>query len=327
MTIEELKENQQEFIQIIQNSYKKDKLVHAYIFEGENGTGCLEGAFYFASMLLCEKENNPCIKCQSCTRVLEKEHTNVQLIEPINGVIKKEQITDLIREFSMSSMENGPRIYIINQAEKLNISSSNALLKFLEEPVPNRYAIIITNNHKSLLDTVVSRCQLIHFKPLSKQRMVEYFRMIGVNKDVAFVLANLTVDYEEARKMIGDGTIIDLIELAKKINEEKNKKRSMYITFYTKNAVLKKINTKEVHEQFIAILMMICEERIKYLNNNNDECFFNNIVSKTSKKKDSLKKLINELEIYSKYQEIIQYNVNIDLQYASMFLEIEQEVL
>ena len=92
-----------------------------------------------------------------------------------NDVIKKEQITDVIKEFSMSGLENGARIYIISEADKMNVASSNALLKFLEEPVPNRYAILLTKNHKKLLDTIISRCQLLHFKPLSKEKMIEHY--------------------------------------------------------------------------------------------------------------------------------------------------------
>lgn len=329
MTINKLMENQKEVIKILQNSYLKNKLVHAYIFDGDKGTGCLEAALYFASILLCNNNPKPCLKCQACTRVIEKEHTNVHIVEPINGTIKKEQITELIHEFSMSSMEEGPRIYIINQAEKLNSSSSNALLKFLEEPVPNRYAIIITNNYKCLLDTIISRCQRIHFKSLSRRSIEEDLINNGINKDVAFVLSNLTIDFDKAQQMIAEGTILDLIELAKKINEARNKKTSIYSTFYTKNKVLKENsqnNQKEIHEQFITIMMLICQERIKFLNNQDEYCF-SSIVNKTSRRKNALKKSIIELEIYNKYLERIKYHVNSDLQYASMFLEIEQEVL
>lgn len=324
MDINQLKETQKEAIQIITNSYKKNKLTHAYIFDGEKGTGCFDAALYFASMLLCEREDKPCMKCSSCMRIKEKSHSNVLIIEPINGTIKKEQITDLIKEFSMTSLEAGPRIYIINDADKLNPSSSNALLKFLEEPVPNRYAIIITNNYRSLLDTIISRCQLIHFKPLKISKTVEYFQTFGINKDIAYILAHITSDIEVAQQLIKEGTITDLLDIAKKINEDINKKRSPYISFYTNSNILKE-SKKETHEIFLTILMLICEEKIKYLNQDNNY-YFSSIVNKTSTRKGNLNKVIKELEIYSKYKERIKYNVNLDLQYASMFVEIESEV-
>ena len=323
MKISQLVENQKEVIQILENSKKKNKLVHAYIFEGDDGTGIYEAALYFAAMILCEKEQ-PCFECSTCTRILQLEHTNVQIIEPINGTIKREQITDVIKEFTMSGLEEGSRIYIINDADKMNVASSNALLKFLEEPVPNRYAILLTNNHRKLLDTIISRCQLIHFKPLSKEKMIEHYKNLGVNEDVAYILSNLTSDYDQAQKLINEGIILDLIDLAKKVNDERNKKRNPYISFYTKNNVLKENNSKEINETFLSILILICEERIKYLNNSNNY-YFSNLVNRTPHKKDSLKKAITELEIYCKYQERMRNNVNVELQYASMFVELERE--
>lgn len=325
MNFEQLKENQKEVIQILTNSYKKNKLTHAYIFDGEKGTGCMSAALYFACMLLCKSEVKPCLKCSTCIRIKEKAHPNVTIIEPINGTIKKEQVTDLIKEFSMSSLEDGPRIYIISEAEKLNPSSSNALLKFLEEPVPNRYAIILTNNYRSLLDTIISRCQLIHFKPLKISKTVEEYQALGINRDIAYILAHLTSDVETSKQLINDGTVIDLLEIAKKINEDINKKRSPYISFYTKSKVLKESTNKDVHDIFLTILMLICEEKIKYLNND-DNYYFSSIVNKTKTTKGTMESIVHELEIYSKYKERIKYNVNIDLQYASMFVEIEREM-
>lgn len=325
MNFEQLKDNQKEVIQILSNSYKKDKLTHAYIFDGEKGAGCLEVALYFACMLLCKNESSPCLKCNTCTRIIEKNHSNVIIVEPTNGTIKKEQITDLIKEFSMSGLEDGPRIYIINEADKLNPSSSNALLKFLEEPVPNRYAIIITQNYRSLLDTIISRCQLFHFKPLKINKVVENYQSFGINRDAAYILAHITSDIDEAKQLINDGTIGDLLDLAKKINEDINKNNSPYVSFYTKNKVLKESNNKDIHHIFLTILMLICEEKIKYINHE-ENYYFASIVNKISLKKNPIEKIIKELEIYSKYKERIKYNVNIDLQYASMFVEIESEV-
>ena len=62
MTYEELKTNQQEVLKLLQNAKKRDKLVHAYLFEGDSGTGTLEAAKYFAMMLLCESENTSILR-------------------------------------------------------------------------------------------------------------------------------------------------------------------------------------------------------------------------------------------------------------------------
>ena len=154
--------------------------------------------------------------------------------------------------------------------------------------------------------------------------MIEHYKGLGINEDIAYILANITSDYEEAQNMIKEGLIIDLIDLAKKVNDDRNKKRNPYISFYTKANVLKEHNSKDINELFMSILILICEERIKYLNNSNDY-YFSNLVNRTPHKKDSLKKAITELEIYCKYQERMRNNVNVELQYASMFVELERE--
>lgn len=72
--------------------------------------------------------------------------------------IKKEEILDLKEKLNTASIYNGIRIYVIMEAEKLNASSSNTLLKFLEEPSDNIYAILITSNKNKVLETIRSRC-------------------------------------------------------------------------------------------------------------------------------------------------------------------------
>ena len=201
MTYEELKTNQQEVLKLLQTAKKRDKLVHAYLFEGDSGTGTLEAAKYFAMMLLCESET-PCLKCNICERIEYNSHMNVVLIEPIGDVIRKEQVENLMHDFSMTSLEKGPQIYIIKDADKMNSSAANALLKFLEEPAKDHYAILLTNNHKRLLDTIVSRTQYIHFKPVSKTFIVDQLTNMGVDKDAAYVISHITADFGEAKKFI-----------------------------------------------------------------------------------------------------------------------------
>ena len=169
MAFEELKLNQPEVVKIIDNSYTRKKLVHAYIFEGDAGTGKMDAALYLAAKLLCREETKPCMECASCKRVLNNSHINVNIIEAEESTIKKEQITALLKESSMKTLEKGSRIHIIKDADKLNQASSNALLKFIEEPFANHYIVLTTENANKMLTTILSRCQLIHFKPVKKE--------------------------------------------------------------------------------------------------------------------------------------------------------------
>ena len=84
--------------------------------------------------------------------------------------------------------------------DKINNAGGNPLLKFLEEPAKDHYAILLTNNHKRLLDTIVSRTQYIHFKPVPKTFIVDQLTNMGVDKDAAYVISHITADFGEAKK-------------------------------------------------------------------------------------------------------------------------------
>ncbi len=88
-------------------------------------------------------------------------NSDIFIIKPENGNISKESIKNLLNYLHTTSQFNNKKIYIIDQCEKLNDYSYNALLKILEEPMPNIYAFLISSNIDSLNNTILSRCQKI----------------------------------------------------------------------------------------------------------------------------------------------------------------------
>ena len=102
---------QTEAMRLLNNSYEKDKLVHAYLLDGDKGSGTVDAAIYMAKKLICKSEEKPCNTCNDCKRVDSHTHLNFLYIEPTNDSIKKEQIENLIHEFSMSSMEGNTKVY------------------------------------------------------------------------------------------------------------------------------------------------------------------------------------------------------------------------
>ena len=91
-------------------------------------------------------------------------YPDLYIIEGDDSTIKKEQIIKLEDEFKNTSLLQNKRIYIIKESEKMNDSSSNTLLKFLEEPNDNIVAILLTKDRYKLLPTIISRCQIISLK-------------------------------------------------------------------------------------------------------------------------------------------------------------------
>ena len=97
---------------------------------------------------------------------MNKKGSNKSLNKQVdnNTVIKKTDILDLQKEFSNKSLYNNKKIYIIYSAEKLNNYSANTILKFLEEPEDNIIAFLLTDNRFNILDTIISRCQILSLK-------------------------------------------------------------------------------------------------------------------------------------------------------------------
>lgn len=322
MTFEDLKTNQAEVIKILDNSLRKGRLVHSYIFEGRKGVGKQLAASYLAMLLLCKSENKPCFECQDCLKVINRSHLNVYFIEPDGDVIKKGQIEDLLYEYSMTSLEGGTRIYIINQADKMNTAAANSLLKFLEEPRGDDVTILITEKPQALLDTIKSRSQMVSFKPINKQYLIDYLIKKGINPKIAFILSQITGNVDKALELINDGEIIDVIELIEKINEAMYKGQDVYAVFAMNNQVLYRTTNKDIHRLFINMCIIYEQEKLKILTNNSEsylQDFFNSLNLTT---KETSKKVIARLGTYIKYQERLNYNVNMDLFYSSLLLDI-----
>lgn len=321
MTIEELNVKQAEVIKLLQNARKKDKLVHAYLFEGDSGTGTLEAAKYFAMMLLCEEENAPCLKCRTCERIEFNSHLNVVLIEPFADMIRKEQIENLMHDFSLTALERGPQIYIIKDADKMNASAANSLLKFLEEPAPNHYAVLLTTNHKKMLDTIISRCQFIHFKPVSRTYIEEQLLAEDIDPDLAYVISHITSDLAEARKYAAEGKLNIFLNLAKKVATSRLRKKDPYVDYYLNRNILTEEKEKSWHFIFFDTLILIYQEMLNKLNNQPTKHFTQTLenVREQNIDKNEILRIINVLNTY---EERLNYNVNIELLYSSLFVEI-----
>lgn len=221
--------------QMLLNSFKKGRLSHAYIFEGPRGTDKLQAAFLFAKRLLCHHpgaDQNPCGVCPNCIRIEKQVHPNVFVIQADGEQIKKEQIRKMMTEFSRTSLESGPRVYIIDEAHKLNAESSNTLLKTLEEPGLDIYAILLTDSFNSLLKTIVSRSQVMHFRPVDKALIRAELVKRGIDGTVAAVIPEYTNNLEEAMKIAENPEMMTIFNLVPELFDiAVDANRSMILRF------------------------------------------------------------------------------------------------
>ena len=159
------------------NSINKDKVSHAYLFEGMNGVGKKTLAKEFAKTLIKvdKLENSP----------------DYISIEPEGSSIKIAQIRKLQTDVLVKP-HSDYKIYIINKAEKMTVESQNALLKTLEEPPAYVIIILITSNKNSLLDTIKSRCEIIKFLPVSFIQTKKYLEDMGIEERKASILSTFS---------------------------------------------------------------------------------------------------------------------------------------
>ncbi len=116
------------------------------------------------------------------------DHPDIFVLNPINNVIKKEQIMDLKNFLDNTSQVSGKKIYVINNAELLNASSANSLLKILEEPENNIYAFLLSSNISNILPTIKSRCQIQFISTQSnKCSIVDTENNVVLDKAIEFV--------------------------------------------------------------------------------------------------------------------------------------------
>ncbi|MCX7715375.1 MAG: DNA polymerase III subunit [Clostridia bacterium] len=153
---------------------------HAYIFEGVEGLGKHNCAALFAAALTCMNQHSaPCGSCPSC--IQSKSGSNPDIIFVSSGD-KKSIGTDRIREISTDAyikpFETARKVYIIEDGELLTEQAQNAFLKVLEEPPEYVVFIIVASSASFLLQTVLSRCVLIRFSPLSEDKIRRYIQSV-----------------------------------------------------------------------------------------------------------------------------------------------------
>lgn len=253
MAFDRIKQSQPNVVQLLENSLKKDRLSHAYLFEGEPGTKKYDTAIYFAQMLLCkDPDNQPCQVCSNCRRIKQGIHPNVYLVEPITNTIRKNQIQDLQTEFSKTSIEPGKKVYIIKDIDTINASAANSLLKFLEEPFPGIHAILTTNNLNRMLPTIVSRSQVVSFTSLNKKVIERELIEAGYPQDTARLLSQLTNNTEDAIQIASTEYFEDIVDAVKDIYQLLSKEDEGVLLYFNENASI------IYQEKDIALLFLSC---------------------------------------------------------------------
>jgi DNA polymerase-3 subunit delta' len=173
------------------NSFKNGRIAHAYLLSGEAGTPLKETAFFMAKSLLCDHPNPLADEeCRSCRRVDNGTYTDLLLLDGEEATIKKDDVQEVVDNFARTPLESkGVMIYIINMVENMTVEAVNSLLKFLEEPTKNTYAILTTRNEARILPTIVSRCERMRMLLAPREEVLQEAKLNGVALEDAELLA------------------------------------------------------------------------------------------------------------------------------------------
>ena len=165
----------------------------ALLFAGEAGVGKKLFAVELARALNCVRPRGveACGECASCQRagkfihppaddkdahkrVVWSEHPDVGQVVPYNRSILVDAARDLERETNFRPYEGRARVFIIDDAERMNEAAANALLKTLEEPPATSRLVLVTARPAALLPTIRSRCQVVRFAPLAPEEIARH---------------------------------------------------------------------------------------------------------------------------------------------------------
>ncbi|MHC4121042.1 MAG: DNA polymerase III subunit [Planctomycetota bacterium] len=195
----------------LQRAFASGRWAHAYIFAGPEGVGKFKTAREWARLLGCKEPvadsgvADGCGVCDSC-RLFEAEsspdfnHVYKELLEfTENGKGKTTPVDlpiDVIREFLIAKAPAKPtvsqrKVFVVSEAERLNINSQNCLLKVLEEPPEYCCIVLLCTRLEKLLPTTKSRCQTIRFGPINEDKIVEKLKEMGLGNEPARYFARL----------------------------------------------------------------------------------------------------------------------------------------
>jgi DNA polymerase III subunit delta' len=319
---------------ILGNIYQSKKLAHAYIFYGKDGTGKDAMAIELARLINGEPESANIFRSPYFTFVtaLPAGSDSEEDSDPLNGLDKKDfelyreeiekksedpyykisipkannirigSIRHIKKNIYLTGSESKKKVYLISEADKMSLQSSNALLKILEEPPKNSLLILNTSRLNSLLPTIVGRCQSIKFDDLSSEEIKDYIGRTfnNVSHEEASIYANLAEGSITRCNSILESNTLELRD--KVIDILASLLGGKTISFGEDVNFITSLKDKEALRQFFTIMMI----------------WFRDL----SYQKSGIKNIINT----DRHDRISRFNSNFNFHYYAIITSIEDAI-
>lgn len=280
----------EDFVQKIYSLFMANKMGHAFLIETNSADKTYQKLQTLIKKINCPSfYNESCQEdCNVCYQIDNYCLPSVKYIEPSGQTIKKEQMMIVKNQFASDSLITKYNVYIVKNAEKLNTSSANVILKFLEDPTTKTLAFFVLGNKKNIIPTIKSRCQI--FEDLNNEASA----------------LNLSSDKLE---QFG-------VKMTKILNNLINEKTLSLIT--NKQEIADILDKKE-QEQFLNFMLLNIEKEIKNIVSKKSESGFSLGFN--------LKKMLSFAKITKDIIEKATYNVNMELLFDDYFIKIGELML
>jgi DNA polymerase-3 subunit delta' len=317
---EYFKEHQKVAYSTLLNCKKNNKFPQAILLNGYKDTPLLEIAKYVAKNIVCEN-SEPCDECLDCLRIENESYTDLITIDGSEHTIKKSQIEEIQERFSMSALEqNGSKIYIINKIENATTEAVNSLLKFLEEPTSDIYAIITTANINNVLSTIISRCMNIRLKKTSKHQLVVEATKKNIPLEDALLLSNFQGSLETIIETYENSSYLSIKDvLIEFLEQMKDGEDLLYFAQLEISDVLK---DKNDFLMFIELLDLAFLDIMNYKNQR--ELTYRDhesLIEDLSNKLDNIPDKLNTIMLF---KGCAMLNANVKLLLDSLVIKIER---
>ena len=204
---------QEKITKHLQNAIRMQKVSHAYLMQGESGSGKKMLASIFAKTLQCEEKGiEPCGKCKSCKQADSYNHPDICYVKHEKATIGVDDIrVQLNNDILIKPYSSPYKIYIIEDAEKMTEQAQNAMLKTIEEPPKYAVIMLLTVNAKLLLPTILSRCLLLNIRPVARKLVVNLLKekhgiaeyMAEIAADFADGVPGKAISYAQSSEFVG----------------------------------------------------------------------------------------------------------------------------
>lgn len=274
MVIDDLKQNEPIAYRSLSNAFKNNKIAHSYLLTGEYNPLKIETAYLIAQSIIEGKNDFACETCDTCKRIRKNEYFDVIYVDGYSELIKKDDIENIMDEFSRTSLESSSKkVYILANINNATTKVLNMILKFMEEPSnTNTYGIFISDKKEDLLPTIVSRCQEIPFLTRDFSFLIDKYLEAGFDDVDAYLLAHILHRFDKEFDL-NDPYYINAKEYVYKTIEELQNKTYIPVMFYKEFYTLFKDRDdfKTCVDYYISIMIKMIEDAIENKSINDSE--------------------------------------------------------